>query len=218
MRLVLEVPLAGGTPDSHQSYDGHHRDQSRKEVGELGAEEVRDEKLRKGERYAADSDDRQHLDHPPEACHHRDEHARDDESQKRRLAPDHLREFYRVEARDGPGRQDRDAEPSEGYRGSVRQQRERRGIDGLEAEPRHQGARNGDRRAEAGRRFEKRAEDEGDEDHLYPAVVAHTSERVPDGVEVSGIHDEVVDEDGVDDDPDYREEPEADPEQRRVQR
>src|SRR5215212_6738764 len=127
MGLVLEVPLAGGTPDSHQSYDGHHRDQSRKEVGELGAEEIRDQKLREGERYAADSDHRQHLDHPPETGHYRNEHAGDDEGEKWRLAP------------------------------------------------RHQGAGYGDRRAEAGRRFKERTEDEGNEDHLDPTVVAHTS-------------------------------------------
>src|SRR5215208_2309541 len=215
-RLVLEVPLVRGTPERHERHNCHDRDQGRKEVGELGAEEVRDQKLGRGEGDPADSDNRQYLHHPPEAGHHRDEHARDDQSQKRRLAPNHLREFHRVEARDGPGRQDRDAEPSEGYRGSVRQQRERRGIDGLEAEPRHQGARNGDRRAEAGRRFEKRAENEGDEDHLYPAVVAHAGERVPYGVEVSGIHDDVVDKDGVDHNPDDGEKSERCTEERRI--
>src|SRR5215208_3535812 len=198
MGLVLEVPLVWRAPEGHQGYDGDHCDQGRKEVGKLGTEEVRDQELGQGEGDPADGDDRQHLHHPPEAGHHRYEHAGDDQGQKRRLAADHLRELHRIEARDGTGGQDRDAESPEGDGGGVGQQRERRGIDGLEAESRHEGARDGDRRSETGRRLEECPENEGYEDHLYPSVVAHAGERVPYGVEVSGIHDDVVDEYGVD--------------------
>jgi hypothetical protein len=172
MGLVLEVPLLPWAPERHKRHDCDHRDERRKEVGELGAEDVGDEELREGEGDPADRHDGQHFYHLPEAGHHRNEHAGDDQGQKRRLAPDHLRELHRVEARDGRCRQDRDAEPPEGDGGGVGQEGKRRGVDGLEAEPRHQGARDGNRRAEAGRCLQQRAEDEGDQDHLHAAVVA----------------------------------------------
>src|SRR5215203_3922157 len=198
MGLVLEVPLVWRAPEGHQGYDGDYCDQGRKEVGKLGAEEVRDQELRARERYAAHRDDRQDFEHPPEAGHHRYEHAGNDQGKKRRLTTDHLRELHRVESGDGPGREDRDAESPEGDGGGVRQQRERRGIDRLETEPCHQGARDGDRRSETGRRLEECPENEGDEDDLYAPVVAHAGERVPYGVEEASIYDDVVDEYGVD--------------------
>ena len=49
-------------------------------------------------------------------------------------------------------------------------------------------------------------------------VVADARQRVSYRVEVACVHDHVVDEDGVDDYPDYREEPERDPQKRGVER
>jgi hypothetical protein len=66
------------------------------------------------------------------------------------------------------------------------------------------------------RRLQERPEDEGDEHGLNAPVVAQGRQRVPDNVELAGLDDDVVDKDGVDDDPDYREEPERHPEECRI--
>src|SRR4028118_573341 len=93
-----------------------------------------------------------------------------------------------------------------------------RGVSPLDPWPRHGGGRDRHRRPEASRRLQEGPEDEGYEDDLDAPVVAHAGQRVTDGVEEAGVHDDVVDKDGVYDDPDDGEEAEADPEQRRVER
>ena len=57
------------------------------------------------------------------------------------------------------------------------------GVERREAEPGEHRAGDGDRSAEAGRAFDERAEREGDEHRLQPAVVGQAADRVLDDFE-----------------------------------
>ena len=73
--------------------------------------------------------------------------------------------------------------------------------DRLEAEAGEHGGADRDGGAEAGDALDERPEAEGDEERLDAPVVGEAGERAPDHVEVAAGDGQVVEEDGVQDDP-----------------
>ena len=80
-------------------------------------------------------------------------------------------------------------------------------VQRLEAEADEQRRRDRDGRAEAGRAFEECAEREADQQHLQALVVGDRQHGRANDVELAGLHDDLVQEHGRDDDP--RDRPDA---------
>ena len=85
--------------------------------------------------------------------------------------PDHGAQVEEVETGHALERDDGRAERAEGHGRGVGDEREARGGERREAEADEDGARHRDRRAEAGRALEERAEGEGDEQELEAPVL-----------------------------------------------
>ena len=114
-------------------------------------------------------------------------------------------ELQQIEPGHGLQRDHRRAQRAVGDRRGVGDQRQARGGQRREAEADQDGAGDGDRRAETGRALEERAEAEGDEQQLQPAIVVTVG--CCSVVNASALVRELVEEDDVEDDPADRKRP-----------
>ncbi len=112
-----------------------------------------------------------------------DEPKRHDQREERQLPANHRAEQKRVEAGDVRKSRDRCAERAVGDRRGVGDERQAGGGKRREAKPDQDGARHGDRRPEARRAFEERAERKGNEEKLDAAVGADTADGRLQGLE-----------------------------------
>ena len=185
------------------------RGEGGEDVGELGADVVRDGELDEGEAQARGDDGGEHLEHAPEAGEQDDEVRGDDQREEGQLPAHHRREVLRggrdvaAEDRGEEAAQggDRDADRAEGDRRGVGDEGEDGGRHRLEAEAgEHRGA-DRDGGAEAGDALDEGAEAEGHEQRLDAPVLGEAGERAADDVEVAARHGEVVEEDRVQDRP-----------------
>ncbi|KGD58095.1 hypothetical protein DP49_5028 [Burkholderia pseudomallei] len=180
------------------------RDEARERrghVGQLGPDVVRREELHEREAAARDERGGPRLAHALHAVHHEHEPERQKERQKRQLASRHRADRHRIEARHLPRDDHRNPERAERDGRGIRDQAQARRIERIEAKADEQRGRDRDRRAEARRAFEKRAEREADQQHLQALIVGQRDDRAADHVELAALHDDLVEEHRGDDDP-----------------
>ena len=104
---------------------------------------------------------------------------------------------------------ERRAQSAVGDRRGVGDQAQHGGQERIEAEADHDGAADGDRRAAAGRPFEKGAEGEADQHRLDAGVAGQPGHRAAHDGELAGLDRDVVQQHGVEDGPADRQQAEG---------
>ena len=205
----LETVDLSRTPDPKQGGQTAHRDESRDDIGQLRSDEVGHQELNYREGDAGDEHGRQDLAHPAPAGQHHYQVARDEDREKRQLAPDHCRQreggrrHVRMQDRRDQGAKsdDWDADRAEGHRRCIGQQGQDRSGHGLESKARQDRCGDRDRRAEAGDSFEKSPKAEGNQQCLQAPVLGEPRQRTFDDVEIAAGDGQIVKENGVEHDP-----------------
>lgn len=196
-------------PEFHENDQGDDGDDGTDDTDEPGTVQVADEKLSDGEGGARNEAGGPDRDHAAPTGLHGDEPEGDDERYQAELSADHGAEVQHVEAGDLRQGDNRGAERAESHGGGVADQRKPGGFQRAKTQADEQGAGDGDRRAETGGAFNKRAEAEGDEQGLDPAIAGKAGHFMLEHGELPGLNGNAVDKEGVGDDPADGEQPEG---------
>ncbi len=202
----VEVPHLARLPDTCEQRQRRDRHQPAGDVDELDTDKVAPEELHDGERATAHDDGGPDPTQAAPAAHRHDKPRGNEKRDERQLTSGHCAERRSGNAGDRRERQDRRADRAKGHRGGVGDKRKPRRIERREAKTDEQRRADGDRRAETGGPFDKRAERKRDEQRLHPPVARQSSDRRLDDVELAGIDRQVIEKDGVEDDPADRQE------------
>ena len=201
---------ARGLPHLEEQHGDDEGQEGRGHVDQPDLDVVRPVELHRGERSARDEQRRQHLEGALPAGHGPHQPDRQDQRERRQDPSGHRRQLELGQAGDAVQRADRVADAAPRDRRGVGDQAEDRRLERLEAEPDQEGAGDGHRRAAAAGAFQERAEAEGDEHGLDPAIGRQPRDRALHHRELPGLHRDVVEEDRRDDDPGDAEEAEDD--------
>src|SRR5579859_4487579 len=188
-------------PEAKQNGYGDDRGDGRDNIDEPRPVEIRDEKLRNGEREPGGQCRGPDLPHAAETGHSPNDPERYNEREKRKLASDHLRERDFADAGRFAERDDRCAECAEGDWRRIGDEREAGRGERAKAELHEDGCRHSDRRAEAGGAFEECAERKRDQDDLDARVGRKPREALAQDREVALLDGELVEENQVKDNP-----------------
>jgi hypothetical protein len=190
-------------PQHHQ--DRGDRDDGGNDVGQFHGEVVGGDELGNGEGNACHQCHGPGLLHAPAPVHDEHEQERHEQRDERGLPSGHRGQVVERQAGDAVERNDRRGHGAEGDGRRVGQQGDHRGLQRFHPGGHQHGRRNCHRGAETGQGFQQGPEAEGDQDRQDAQIVRNGADGAAQGLEPWGGDGELVDPQGVDQDPEYGE-------------